>query len=123
MERPRFTGKYPPTVTAYLKVLERIFLVEGLRGWEPASRSKKHLVTRPKLYLADPSLVVSMLGMSYDPLLGDWQTFGLLFENLRHRDLNVYAQVLPNAGRKPLRYYRDDTGLEVDFIIELVDGR
>jgi len=32
-------------------------------------------------------------------------------------------QVLPNAGRKPLRYYRDDTGREVDFIIELVDGR
>jgi len=52
-------------------VLERIFLVEGLRGWEPASRSKKRLVTKPKRYPADPSLVVSMLGMSYDSLLGD----------------------------------------------------
>lgn len=113
----------PPTVAEYLEVLERMFLVEGLRGWEPASRSKKRLVTKPKRYLADPSLVVSMLGMSYDSLLGDWQTFGLLFESLCHRDLNVYAQVLPDAGREPLRYYRDDTGLEVDFIIELVDGR
>lgn len=71
MEKRRYTGKEPPTVTAYLKVLERIFLVEGLRGWEPASRSKKHLVTKPKRYLADPSLVVSMLGMSYNSLLGD----------------------------------------------------
>lgn len=43
-----------------------------------------------------------MLGMSYDSPLGDWQTFGLLFESLCHRDLNVYAQVPPDAGREPV---------------------
>lgn len=39
------------------------------------------------------------------------------------RDLAVYAQALPNVGFEPVRYYRDDTGLEVDAIIELADGR
>jgi hypothetical protein len=38
-------------------------------------------------------------------------------------DLLVYASALPNAARKPVRYYRDDSGLKVDAIIELADGR
>jgi hypothetical protein len=42
---------------------------------------------KPKRYLADPSLAVALLGMGPDALLGDWQTFGLAFENLAVRDL------------------------------------
>ena len=78
---------------------------------------------KPKRYLADPSLAVALLGMGPDSLLGDWQTFGLAFENLAVRDLQVYARALPDIGTIPVRYYRDDSGLEVDAIIELSDGR
>ena len=38
------------------------------------------------------------------------------------RDRLVYARALPDIADEPLRYYRDDTGLEVDVIIEQVDG-
>ena len=63
--------------------------------------------------------------MKEDPesLLRDWQTFGLVFESLCLRDLAVYARALEMSSNEPLRYYRDDSGLEADAIVELVDGR
>ena len=88
----------------------------------PASRSPKRMRTKPKRYFADPSLATSLLGMSANSLMQDWQTFGLVFENLCMRDLAVYAAALPQAGSHPLRYYRDDSGLEADAIIERADG-
>ena len=39
-----------------------------------------------------------MLGMSPAALIGDWQTFGFLFENLCIRDLLVYARSLLDIG-------------------------
>ena len=64
-----------------------------------------------------------MLGMSPAALIGDWQTFGFLFENLCIRDLLVYARSLLDIGIEPVRYYRDDSGLECDAIIELSDDK
>lgn len=80
-------------------------------------------MTRPKRFFADPSLAVAALGLSAESLLRDWQTFGLVFESLCLRDLAVYARALEMSSNEPLRYYRDDSGLEADAIIELVDGR
>ena len=45
--------------------------------------------------------------------------FGFLFESLVIRDLRVYAQ----ANDAEVYHYRDNTGLEVDAIIEAGDGR
>ena len=39
------------------------------------------------------------------------------------RDLGVYARAIPEARPVPVRYYHDDSNLEVDAIIELTDGR
>ena len=47
------------------------------------------------------------------------ETFGLFFEDLAVRDLRVYAAALGGE----VRHYRDNTGLEVDAIIHLKDGR
>ena len=107
----------------YLSFLRRIFLLAEVPGWEPPSRSKKRLQTKPKRYLADPSLAVAALGLSPQGLMEDWQTFGLIFENLCLRDLTVYARAHELARPIPVRYYRDDSGLEVDAIVELADGR
>ena len=38
------------------------------------------------------------------------------------RDLMVYASALPSVGSEPVRYYRDETGLEADAVVELADG-
>ena len=110
-------------VVEQLVFLRSVFLLEEIRGWVPPARSPKRLSTKPKRYLADSSLAIAQLGMGVGSLLHDWQTFGMMFENLCMRDLLVYASALPSVGFEPVRYYRDDSGLEVDAIVELADGR
>ena len=45
--------------------------------------------------------------------------FGFLFESLVIRDLRIYAQ----ANDAEVYHYRDNTGLEVDAIVEAGNGR
>lgn len=47
------------------------------------------------------------------------ELFGLLFESLVIRDLRIYAQ----ANDAEVLHERDNTGLEVDAIVETQDGR
>ena len=103
-------------------ILRKLYMVDEVPGWVPPSRSPERMRTKPKLYFADPSLAVGLLGLGSASLLRDWQTFGLVFENLVMRDLQVYASALPGIGSTPVRYYRDDSGLEADAIIERADG-
>ena len=85
-------------------------------------RSKSRLRTKPKRYFADPSLAAALLGAGPARLLADGQLLGLLFESLCVHDIRVYASTLATATRDSLRYYQDADGLEVDVVIELVDG-
>ena len=75
-----------------------------MKGWVPPARSPKRVQLKEKRYFADPSLAVAALGMTPESLLEDWQTFGLIFENLCMRDVLVYARALPNVGMTPVRY-------------------
>lgn len=111
------------TLASYLAFLKASYLMDEVPGWVPPTRSRKRLATKPKRYLADPSLSAAQLGMGPSAFLKDWQTFCLLFESLCMRDLMVYARSLADVGFEPVRYYRDDTGLEADAIVELADGR
>ena len=111
------------TVTAYLNILEDMYVIESLCGWDAPVRAKSRLRTKPKRYFADPSIPAAALGMGPGRLLSDGQTFGLLFESLCVHDLRAYAACLPGAHPGSLRYYGDSDGLEVDVIIELRDGR
>lgn len=110
-------------VRAYLDALKGMYLVEEVPGWAPPARDRKRFATKPKRYLADPSLACALLGMSPAALLADWQTFGLVFENMAVRDLSVYARALDLLDDVPVRYYRDDSGVEADAIVQLAGGR
>ena len=111
------------TVESYLDFYRDIYLLEELYGWDAPVRSKKRLRSKPKRYLTDPSLAFAMLGMNERSLLNDMQTFGVLFENMCLRDLRVYASSSSNLDGAQFGYYRDDSGLEVDVVIQLCDGR
>lgn len=111
------------TVTRYLELFKELFFLEELPGWDAPIRSKSRLRTKPKRYLADPSLACALLGAGPERLLSDNQLMGLLFESLVVHDLRVYASLLDGAWMEPVRYYQDADGLEVDVIIELSDGR
>lgn len=99
------------------------YVIDDLRGWDAPVKSPQRLRTKPRRDFADPSLVVSLLGMSDRSLLGNLQVFGQVFEQMCLRDLRVYASTMVDAAADSIRYYRDADGLEVDAVVELRDGR
>lgn len=109
----------PETVSLYLDLLERIFLIERQPSWGPHLRSRDVVRKQPKLHFVDPALAVAGMGASPETLLADLNALGLLFESYVARDLRVYSQRL--EGR--LSHYRDSAGTEVDAIIATPDGR
>lgn len=110
-----------PTLKRYMDELKSLYLIDDLEGWEPSLRAKSRVRTKPKRYFVDPSLPSALLGATPAVLARDTQTLGDLFETLVIRDLRVYLESMGGANR--IAYYRDEKGLEVDVILELVDGR
>ncbi|MDR1405460.1 MAG: DUF4143 domain-containing protein [Candidatus Methanoplasma sp.] len=109
----------PNTVSGYLDALRSIFVAEEQNAWSPMLRSRSRIRTSPKRHFTDPSLAAAALKASPDILARDANTAGFLFESLCYRDLSVYA----SAVHGEVYHYLDNTGLEVDEIIELRDGR
>ena len=107
------------TAHEYLTALERLMIVEDQPAWTPHLRSRSKLRGRPKRHFVDPSLAVAALRANPDRLLKDLNLLGLLFESMVIRDLRIYAQ----AAEAEVLQYRDNTGLEVDAIIQAGDGR
>ena len=105
------------TIASYLELFDRLNITEELRGWSPPMRGKARARVKPKRYFCDPSLAAALLGAEPTRLLRDTQTLGMLFENLVIRDLRVFLSSYSGIGNE-LFYYRDNTGLEVDAIVE-----
>lgn len=108
-----------PTARTYLAALERIMVVEDQPPWSPRLRSRSRLRAAPKRHFADPSLAVAALAAGPAHLLRDFRWFGFLFESLVVRDLRVYAQATGGL----VHHYRDNTGLEVDAVVDAGPGR
>lgn len=107
------------TVRDYLTALERIMIIEDQPAWVPHLRSRSRVRSAAKRHFVDPSLAAAALRATPERLLADLNLLGLLFESLVVRDLRVYAQ----ASDATVLHYRDNTGLEVDAIVEVADGR
>jgi len=107
------------TVREYLAALERLMIVEDQPSWAPHLRSRSILRRAAKRHFVDPSLAVAALGGTPERLLKDLNLLGLLFESMVVRDLRVYTQ----SSDARLKHYHDNTGLEIDIIVEAVDGR
>ena len=107
------------TLTDYIEVLEKLFIIEDLKGWCPSIRSKESMRSGRKREFVDPSIAVAALGTSPAKLQLDLKTFGFIFETLCIRDLRVYSSKL--GGR--LSYYHDRYGLEADCVLHLDDDR
>jgi predicted AAA+ superfamily ATPase len=107
----------PKTARTYLDALVTVFALDELPAWSVALRSRSRLRTSPKLHLADPALACAALGVNADRLAKDPEFFGQVFESLVTRDLR--SMVEARFGRA--YHYRDNTGLEVDIILEFED--
>jgi len=107
------------TMYSYLNALQRLFVIEDVRPWNPALRSKTAAVKTWKRQLADPSIASALFHSSSEGIMSDLGSMGFLFESLCIRDLRVYAQPLDGE----VCFYQDRTGLEADAVIHLKDGR
>lgn len=101
-------------IASYLSALGRIFIVENQPAWQPHLRSRYRLRRSGKRHFVDPSLAVAALRGTPESLMRDLNFLGLLFESMVIRDLRVYAQPL----RAEVQCYQDNSGLEVDAIVD-----
>ncbi len=94
-------------------------IIEDQPAWAPHLRSRSRLRSAPKRHFVDPSLAVAALRATPERLLKDLNLLGFLFESLVVRDLRIYSQ---GVDAQVLQY-RDNTGLEIDAVVESADGR
>jgi len=102
-----------PTISQWLGVLEttaQILIVPPFY-----ENLGKRLIKSPKVYLADSGLACHLLGIDTTVELTKSPFSGALFEGFIASEITK-AQI--NAGgRRELYYFRDQQGLEVDFLI------
>ncbi len=110
-------GLHPSTVRTYADLLVRLYLLHELPGWTIGLSAKTG--KRSKLHVTDTGLAAAALGMdarrlSQSPLGGSFVESFVLAE------LWKQAAVID----EPIRFshFRDRSGVEVDVIIERVDG-
>jgi predicted AAA+ superfamily ATPase len=106
-------GVSVPTISEWLQILEstgEIILVPPY-----FENFGKRLIKSPKVYWGDSGLASFLLGIRSVPELERSPFLGSLFEGFIAAEI-LKSQV--NAGlRKELYYFRDQQGLEVDFLV------
>ena len=107
------------TFDDYIKVLEKLFVIQDIDAWCPAIRSKTALRSAPKRCFTDPSIAIAAMGLNADALETQLKTFGFIFEQMCIRDLKAYTADFNSH----VSYYRDRYGLEADLVLHLEDGR
>lgn len=111
-------GMSVPGVGKWLDILEttaQIFVVPPF--FESLG---KRIIRSPRIYIADPGMACHLLGIDSEAELEKSPFLGAIFEGFVAAEI-VKAQV--NAGlRRELYYFRDQQGLEVDFVIPGKNG-
>lgn len=101
------------TVSHYLAVLERMFLIRRLPSWGRAA--SRRFVRASKIHLTDSGLAATLAGRTTADWLGDRAAMGGLLESF------VVQQLIAQAAwtDPDLRFwhYRDRHGNEVDLVI------
>jgi predicted AAA+ superfamily ATPase len=106
-------GLSVPTITQWLGVLEVTLQILVVPPFYESLG--KRLIKSPKVYLADSGLACHLLGIASAGELARSPFAGVLFEGFLAAEI-VKAQV--NRGdRRQLYHFRDEQGLEVDFVI------
>ena len=108
------------TVSDYLNVLENIHLIKDQEPYSENIRSRTRVGKSSKRHFIDPSLPCSLLGVKQEQLIKDLELFGFMFEALVVRDLRIYIEYL---GGKIYHFRDNNTGEEIDAIVEQRDGR
>jgi uncharacterized protein len=101
------------TLTAWLGILEitgQVLLVPPF-----FENFGKRLVKSPKVYLTDTGLTCHLLGVDSEKTLRSSPFYGPLFEGFVAAE--IVKHQLGLGRRRELYYFRDQQGLEVDFVV------
>lgn len=102
------------TVSSWIGVLEASFIVFRLQPYH--KNFNKRVVKMPKLYFYDTGLAVTLLGIEKTDQLALHSSRGSLFENMVIVDF--LKRRYNNGMLNNLFFWRDNTGNEVDLLIE-----
>lgn len=80
----------------------------------------KRLIKSPKIYLADSGLACHLLGIDNLSQLQKSHFSGAIFEGMVAA--GIIKQQAGAARRREIYYFRDQQGLEVDFLVPLPGG-
>jgi predicted AAA+ superfamily ATPase len=111
-------GVSVPTVSEWLHVLEitgQIILVPPY-----FENFGKRLIKSPKVYIMDPGLACHLLGLTTQAELNRSPFLGALFEGFVASE--ILKHQINQGRRKELYYFRDQQGLEVDFLFPADKG-
>jgi predicted AAA+ superfamily ATPase len=112
------TGVDSKTILAWLGLLESSYIIFLLQPWH--NNLNKRLIKSPKLYFYDTGLLCFLLGIQKTTVLKKHPHYGALFENW------ILAEIRKNsfnAGQNGgMYYFRDNTGNEIDLILERDGG-
>jgi predicted AAA+ superfamily ATPase len=110
-------GMDQKTVKNWFSILEASFIVFFIR---PFTRNyNKRLIKSPRMYFFDTGLVCSLLGINRSEDVSRHFLRGALFENLIFTEL---MKTYFNKVRQPqLYFWRDNTGNEIDCILQMGD--
>lgn len=106
------------TVTTYLDVFNRLFLIDNQLPFSANIRSSVRVKQAEKRHFCDPALACALLKATPERLIGNLETFVFLFEALVERDLKIYAE---SFGAN-IFHYQDYNNKEIDAVIELESG-
>ena len=111
------TGMSVPTIKEWLNILEASFIT--FRLYPYFNNFGKRLIKSPKIYFTEPGLASYLLGIRETSHVSNGPFLGQLFENV------VIMEALKrrhNSGEDTnLYFYRDNSGLEADIIIDFFD--
>ncbi len=103
-----------PSISAYLSLLERVFMLELLRPWH--SNRLRRLVKTPKLHIGDSGLACALLGLNARALMTQRRLLGQLLESFVFQELRRQASW--HDEHLEFFHYRDKDQVEVDIVIE-----
>jgi len=102
-----------PTISDYLVLLQRVFLIHLLPPWHHHALSR--LVKTPKLHIGDSGLACALLGLDSASIAKDRQRLGPLLETFVVQELRRMASW--RAQPLELLHFRDKEGAEVDCVL------
>jgi predicted AAA+ superfamily ATPase len=118
-ELSRSVGLPHTTLTRYLALLERTFLVRRVPAW--AGNRARQTVKMPRVWIPDTGLLGHLAGITSTRLVEEPTAVGPLLETFVASELT--KQLGWSRTRAEVFHFRTHGGREVDVVLEADDGR